>query len=306
MFAGLAIALLSLQHQRPAYIQPLRRALSWVVAPVQYTVNFPSEMFHWGRHQLQSREALIHQNQVLKANQLLLEARVQKLTSLQNENAALRALLRSAPTTHDKVLVTQLLAVANDRARQTLWIDKGALYAVYLGQPVLDAQGVMGQVVEVDDLAARVMLLTDRQSAIPVQDSNTGVRGVVIGNGRNQALSLINVPHTVPVHEGDLLVTSGLGQVFPLGYPVGVVSQIRHDPGQRFTQIEVEPKAALAQSRDFLLVWSAGANEKAALTTPTQVQPQLQSQSQAQPQPQPQPQISSQSQDHPQGEPHAS
>lgn len=254
IFTIIAIALMSIDH-RSHDLHGLRSALSVVVLPIQYMVSLPADLWALSSTNLASRSSLIAENARLRASQLLLQARVQKLLTLQQENNQLRALLRDAPTTADKVLVAQLLQVnINPFVRQML-IDKGSKDGLYVGQPVLDAYGVTGQVTDVNVFSARVMLLTDTRSAIPVQDLRNGVRGVLVGNGRMQTLSMINIPQTTDLKVGDQLVTSGLGQCFPLGYPVGKIVSINHSSGTTFATITVTATAHLKRSRQFLLVW---------------------------------------------------
>src|SRR5262249_30056895 len=138
------------------------------------------------------------------------------------ENAQLRELLKSTPQVEGRVSVAQLLAVDLDPNLQQVIVDKGANQGIFIGQPVLDAFGVMGQVVHADPITSRVMLITDRKSAIPVQDARNSIRAIAMGMGGVGKLALINVPETSDIQVGDLFVCSGLDMRYPVGYPVGV------------------------------------------------------------------------------------
>ena len=125
-----------------------------------------------------------------------------------------------------------------------------------LGQPVLDARGLMGQVVELMPYTSRVLLLTDTTHSIPVQVNRNGLRAIASGTGNPERLELRHVADTADIKEGDLLVSSGLGQRFPAGYPVATVKEVIHDSGQPFAIVRAVPTAALNRSRYLLLVFS--------------------------------------------------
>jgi rod shape-determining protein MreC len=129
---------------------------------------------------------------------------------------------------------------------------------VVLGQPVLDARGLMGQVVELMPYTSRVLLLTDTTHSIPVQVNRNGLRAIASGTGNPERLELRHVADTADIKEGDLLVSSGLGQRFPAGYPVATVKEVIHDSGQPFAIVRAVPTAALNRSRYLLLVFSDG------------------------------------------------
>lgn len=255
-FIVASIVMIGVDHRTPD-LHGLRASLSTLVLPIQYAVSLPSDLWGLSLNNFATHESLVAENARLRASQLMLQARVQKLLTLQQENNQLRALLRDAPSSADKVLVAQLLSVNINSFSRSILIDKGHHHDLYSGQPVLDAYGVIGQVTQVNAFSARVMLLTDTHSAIPVQDLRNGVRGILVGNGNQQTLSMINIPKSTNLKVGDELVTSGLGQCFPMGYPVGNITHISTHSGRTFVQVTVQPKAHLKRSRQFLLVWPA-------------------------------------------------
>lgn len=242
-------------HQRTT-LGSLRAALTLVVAPLQYAVDFPFRLLSVAQSSLLTYQTLLAENTTLKANQLFLRAQLQKLMALEGENANLRALLRSLPQGGQKVNRTeigQLLAVNEGSYAQEVVVDKGSRAGVYVGQPVLDANGIMGQVVGVGPFTSRVLLITDTRSAVPVEDSRTGTRAIAAGQGASGKLLLIHVPEASEIKVGDLLVTSGLGGNYPSGYPVGVVSQMKTPRGEIF--IVVNPSAHLDRNTQILLIW---------------------------------------------------
>ncbi len=252
----LAILLMIFDH-RTVYFVKVRAMLSIVVTPLQYVVDWPIEFVDWIGTSFTTHQKLLAENTSLRVQQLLLKARLQKLISLEKENNQLRALLASSPHVNgEKVLVAQVLAVDADPFMQQIVIDRGGRNNVYIGQPVLDASGVMGQVVKVGYYTSRVMLLSDTRSAIPVEVARNGIRGVVNGSGVYGRLYLAHIPITTDIKEGDKLVSSGLGLHYPMGYPVGVVTNITHNNTEPFMDIEVTPSALLDRSRLVLLVWT--------------------------------------------------
>lgn len=241
---------------RQHYLSPVRNVLTAVVAPVQYAISMPVKFINNLNADLSGRQKLLAENSALRAQQLLLQAQLQKLLALENENTQLRALLASAAhTRNQRVVVAQLLAVDTDPLISEVVLDKGQRDGIYVGQPVLDAFGIIGQVIQIGPLTSRVLLITDLRSAVPVQDTRSGVRGLVVGAGKLSDLSLTDIPNTVDVRVGDVLVTSGLGGRYPAGYPVGIIKAVRHNPSEQFTQIAVQSKAHLNRSQQVLLIW---------------------------------------------------
>jgi rod shape-determining protein MreC len=237
------------------YFGRLRSVLSLVVSPMQYSVDRPVELIRWVDTSFTTQQNLLIENAQLRARQLLLYAKLQKVLALERENQQLRALLQSSTAIHDKVTVAQLLAVDLAPYTQQIIIDKGERDGVYVGQPVLDAYGVMGQVIAVSPVNSRVLLITDPRSGLPVQNHRNGNRAIANGLGFDGALELINVPITTDFKKGDFLITSGLGGNYPPGYPVGIVSSVKLPQGERFASISVKPAAHVNQSRQVLLVW---------------------------------------------------
>ncbi len=188
---------------------------------------------------------------------------------LEQENTQLRALLKSPlRSVYGQFIVAQLLEVDADELQQEWVLDKGRSEAVYVGQPVLDSGGVIGQVISVGPLNSRILLVSDVRSAVPVQNSRTGMRTIVGGTGISDKLTLLNVPVTSDVRVGDALITSGLGGRFPAGYNVGVISAVKHRAGEQFSVISVKPSANLNRSQQVLLVWPS--EKSLASTVPAQ------------------------------------
>lgn len=259
-FALLAITLMILD-KRVAAISQVRAALSMPLAPLQYMVSWPIQMFDKFRDTISTHDALVKENLDLKADQLRLKAQVQRLLAIELENTQLKSLMRSTAQIQGKVLIAQLLAVSSDPFTNQVVLDKGSRDNVYVGQPVLDASGVMGQVIQVGPLTSRVLLINDSHSGVPVEIVRNGIRAIAVGDNYSGKLRLTNIQHTADIKVGDVLITSGLGEHFPEGYPVGRVASVEKDPGLQFSVIIVEPAARLDRSRGVILVWPPKADQ---------------------------------------------
>ncbi len=253
---GIVALLLVFAGQRFQWFDDLESRLSVIATPFYWVANIPSQVSQWSSDQLRSRETLQQENERLQAESILLKAKVQKLASLEAENVRLRELLNSSALLDDSVLVAEMIGLSPDPVHHQIVINKGLDDGVYVGQPVIDALGLMGQVVEVGPLQSRVLLITDSTHALPVQINRNGVRSVAEGVGLYHELVLQHVAATTDIKVGDLLVSSGLGLRFPTGYPVAVVSEVTIDPGQPFATVKAMPSAALNRSRHVLLVFT--------------------------------------------------
>jgi rod shape-determining protein MreC len=238
------------------FLKPARSQMGLVLTPFYWLTELPVRAWEGVTQQVTSRGELVAENEKLKAEALLMQRRLQKLATLTEQNVRLRELLNSSALVDDKVLVGELIGVDPNPFTHRIIIDKGGQDGVFLGQPVLDARGLMGQVVEVMPYTSRVLLLTDTTHSIPVQVNRNGLRAIASGTGNPERLELRHVADTADIKEGDLLVSSGLGQRFPAGYPVATVKEVIHDSGQPFAIVRAVPTAALNRSRYVLLVFT--------------------------------------------------
>ncbi len=234
----------------------VRSAIDTLLTPIYLIADIPSAVSDWQDNTIRSRQRLLEDNDRLRRENLVLQGRSQQLASMQADNTRLRALLNSTALLRDDVLVSEIIGVSPDPVRHQLVLDKGAEAKVYEGQPLIDAQGLMGQVVEVGVTTSRVLLVTDPRHSVPVQVNRNGVRAVAEGIGSLDRLAVNHVTATTDIKPGDLLVTSGLGGRFPIGYPVAIVSAVERNPGEAFARIVATPTAALDRARHALLVFS--------------------------------------------------
>lgn len=237
-------------------LNPVRSQMGLLLTPFYWLSDLPVRAWQRATEQLSSSSSLVAENEKLKAEALLMQRRLQKLAMLTEQNVRLRELLNSAALVDDKVIVAELIGLDPNPFTHRILIDKGEQDGVFVGQPVLDASGLMGQVVEVMPYAARVLLLTDVTHSIPVQVNRNGLRAIAVGTGNPDFLELRHVAETADIKEGDLLVSSGLGQRFPSGYPVAQVTEVVRGSGQPFAIVRATPTAMLNRSRYLLLVFS--------------------------------------------------
>ncbi len=253
----LSIGLIVAEH-RYHQLGVVRTVLKVMTYPLQFAAHAPVAAGRWLGDLFSARGELQQQNQVLSHENLVLKARQQHLEALERENMRLRDLLGSSLKIGERVLIAELLAVDLDPYRQQVQINKGSSSGVYLGQPVLDANAVMGQVLEVSPLTATVILITDARHSLPVQVNRNGLRAIAEGTGLVNRLDLAFLAYDADIRVGDLLVTSGLGGGFPPGYPVGRVTEVKIESGKPFATVVATPIARLDRTREMLLVWTLG------------------------------------------------
>ena len=246
---------LMIADKRYHHLEHARSALSTLIYPLQYVANLPMSLSDWITETFAERSRLIEENRALHKSNLLLQVRQQKFAALEAENMRLRDLLESSLKIGERVLISQLISVDLDPFRQQVLINKGSSSGVYEGQPVLDANAVMGQVIHVSRSTATVLLITDASHALPVQVNRNGLRTIAMGTGRINELELPQLPNNADIRTGDLLVTSGLGGRFPPGYPVAEVIAVEKIPGNPFARVKARPSAHLDRTREVLLAW---------------------------------------------------
>ncbi len=218
-----------------------------------------------GQH-LKSRETLLTENQALRDRQLVQDGQLLRTAELEAENERLRALLASATTLQSRVLIAEIMSVSQDPYRHQIVLNKGERDGVYKGQAVVDAEGIMGQVIEVNPGSSVALLVTDSDIGVPVEINRTGLQTIARGRGDGQTLSLPFLPGNADIKVGDLLVSSGLGGRYPPGYPFGRISELRHPAGENFMEGIAYPSARLNQGHQALLVWAEqppGAGDRA-------------------------------------------
>ena len=252
---GLSIVVMILDH-RDNHLDAVRRAISAAVYPLRIVVDAPVSLWRWTEDTMTSRHDLQLENSRLRAERLLTNARLQRYSALEAENARLRAMLEATRSVTDRVRVAEIMSVSANPFRHSIVIDKGTRDGVYDGQAMINADGVIGQVIETGLLSAQGLLISDPDHALPIEVNRNGLRTIAVGTGEFDRLELPNLPNNADIEEGDLLVTSGLGGAFPAGYPVGIVTEVTRIPAEPFAAVAAEPSTNLNQVREIMLVWS--------------------------------------------------
>lgn len=257
MLLALAIvsSLLVVVDVNSRLLEGFRGVLGTIVGPIYTVSEAPYWLAHTSGELLESRGSLTARNADLERRLLELSEVAQRFDALEEENARLRELLGSRQRLRVDVRVAELIGVVPAANTFQVIIDKGSPAGVEVGQAVIDAEGLFGQVVEVSPLTSRVMLVTDSAFAVPVQVMRNDFRSIAAGTGELGMLELEYVPVTADIKAGDVLVTSGLGGTFPRGYPVAEVISVDVDPTLTYAEVHARPLAALDRSRHVLVVF---------------------------------------------------
>jgi rod shape-determining protein MreC len=266
LYAVLAVVAMYLD-QRGHYLEQVRYALQAAAYPIQLAVSSPPAAWHWLQDSFQSRAALQAENARLRAQQRDLELRSMRYEALARENGELRGLREALPPVAERWLAAEVVTVQINGLRQRLLLNRGASNGVFKGQAVLDDKGLIGQTVHVGPWSAEVILITDPEHAVPVRIERTGLRTIAVGAGDTTSLALPYLPGNADIKNGDLLVSSGLGGVFPAGYPVARVTEVHRDAVQPLAQVRAAPLAHVDTDSEVMLVWFR-ADHPAAPVTP--------------------------------------
>lgn len=254
VYLTIAMIVMVVDH-RAGYLEGLRAFASRIVEPVYRIAAFPAEAARAGRLAIATQTHLADENRELREALLLAQVRLNRMSALSAQNERLKELLDVQNDLGLGVKLARLIDIDLDPFRHRVVLDAGAVQGISIGQPVLDAGGIMGQIVEVLPNTSVAMLITDPTHAIPVMIERTGLRTIAYGTGAIDRLQLPNIPISADIKAGDTLVTSGLGGRFPSGFPVGVIGEISNDESGMFAAAVAQPAAALDRSGDVLLLY---------------------------------------------------
>jgi len=243
------------------FLEPVRGTIGTAMSPLQFIAEAPYFIGNAAGDLFATRTGMLEKNAQLSRQILELSQLSQQYLALKTENERLRELLGSQARVPAEVMIAELVGVIPAPNTHQIIIDKGAVDGVMIGQAVIDAQGLFGQIVAVEHYSSRVLLITDVSHAVPVQVNRNGVRSIAGGTGQLDRLELENVPVTADIREGDLVETSGLGGRFPPGYPVGLVDSVIIEPTSPFAMVSVRPSAQLDRSRHVLIVFADSEGE---------------------------------------------
>lgn len=251
---------------RYQHLQIVRSSIATTIYPLQYLAHVPSAIGEWIADNLAQRNELITENESLREKALFNQAKLQRLALLERENARLRELLASpAQPSNEKVLIAEILSVDLHPFKQLIAINKGSQHGAYEGQPIVGAQGLIGQVVEVFPLHSNALLISDPNHALLAESVRTNLRALLVGSGKADRVQLKNVSTSADIRIGDLFHTSGLDGLYPPNYPIAEVTKITNRPGAAFLEIEARPLVNLDTIREVLLLWTTQAVNESEL-----------------------------------------
>ncbi|HRQ66008.1 MAG TPA: rod shape-determining protein MreC [Xanthomonadaceae bacterium] len=253
-FLLLGIVLMVADH-RGGYLDRVRSWFSVLAHPMYVVASSPARLSRWLSEGFSERQRLVDDNRAMSQSLLLAEARLNRLQAVQQQNLRLRELLGAKRSLGLQVRFAELVDIDLDPFRHRIVIGLGSRDGVFAGQAVIDARGVMGQVLTVGPFSSHAILITDPSHALPVQVGRTGLRTIAFGTGRPDALALPNIPVSADLRTGDRLYTSGLGGIFPAGLPVAQVVDIASDDTGNFVVARAVPEARLERSGEVLLLW---------------------------------------------------
>ena len=253
--------------QRGHYLEQVRYVLQGAAYPIQLAVSSPPAAWRWIKDSFETRQALQAENTRLRNEQRDLELRAMRYEALARENGELRGLRAALPPVADRWLAAEIVTLQVNGLRQRLLLNRGQSNGVFKGQAVLDDKGLIGQTMHVGPWSAEVILITDPEHAVPVRIERTGMHTIAVGAGDTASLSLPYLPANADIKSGDLLVTSGLGGVFPEGYPVARVTEVHRDAVQPLAQVRAAPLAHIDTDSEVMLIWFR-ADHPAAPATP--------------------------------------
>ncbi|MCH2484615.1 MAG: rod shape-determining protein MreC [Gammaproteobacteria bacterium] len=263
-FVLLSIVLMA-GHFYSENVRQIARALSVLSAPVHLIAASPSAVYRWFEGSLDSEDELELELAELSRKQLVLQTRLQQFKALESENERLRNLLHAGAQLASKIQLAQLVKVNLYGHSHSVLINRGAADGVIIGLPVIDEDGLVGQVTWVGSFRSAVALVTDPAQGVPVQSVRTGLRAIAFGVGGSGELRLLYVDRNADIRIGDLLVTSGLGGIYPSRYPVARVSKIKRHVDEAFMAVHAMPSARLNKGHQVVLVWHDSAESSAEL-----------------------------------------
>lgn len=255
-FLGLvSVGTMMLDH-RGNYLETVRQWMGAAASPIYTVVQAPGQALGWMSGSFADRDQLRTENAVLSEELRTARVKLLQFDSLREENVRLRAVREASAGVGGRTMIAEIMRVDVDPFRHRVRINKGAEDGVFRNQPVLDAFGIVGQVVQVDKFSSTLILISDSEHAIPVQVNRNGIRSIAVGAGDLSRLSLPYLTVESDVKSGDLLVSSGLDGIFPAGYPVARVSKVERNPADTFALVEAKPLAQLDRDREVLLLWA--------------------------------------------------
>lgn len=255
-FLGIVSVVVMVLDHRGGYLDTARLWMSAAANPIYTVVQTPYQLWAWIADSFADRSHLRTENEQLTEQLRVARSKLLRFEALTEENRRLREIREASKGISERTLIAEIINVSVQPFRHMVVINKGADDGVFRGQPVLDAFGVVGQVMQVGKSTATLILITDAEHAVPIQVNRNGIRSIAVGTGEDAKLSLPYMTVEADVRRGDLLVSSGLDEIFPAGYPVATVTKVERNSADTFSLVEARPLAQLDRDREVLLLWA--------------------------------------------------
>ena len=234
----------------------VRENASYLISPIYKIAEVPVEIYYNIRTHIESKNSLIKKNESLEKKIFIQSGIIQKIPSLKEENKRLKKLLNSSNSAmSSKILIAELIKVNLSPFSNKIVLDKGSENNIFVGQVVIDSLGILGQVSEVNNDFSVATLITDPGHALLAVNARTEKRIVISGTGDNRFLKAKFISLNEDVMEGDILITSGLDNIFPEGYMIGQISKINKNLQEDFLEVNVTPSSSLSSNREVMLLW---------------------------------------------------
>ena len=255
-FLILAFGLMYLDY-KSQYLNKVRSYISVTTYPIHVVMNAPKNIFLKLTESMGQREKIILDNQKLKTENITLGSQIQKIYRLEKENKRLRELLDSKPKTEDIFVLAEIVTKNPDPFKHRIIINKGSKEDVHANQTIADSKGIIGHVIRDQIFGSEVLLITDPEHAIPIEVARTGLRSIALGMGSYEEIKLSYLAVNTDIQKGDILLTSGLGGQYPVGYPVAIVDKVSAQEGESFLEVRAKPFANLTNINEVWVIQRA-------------------------------------------------
>ena len=235
------------------YLYEVRQTIAVVLYPIQNLAYLPTAISNLANNFFIARD-LADENAHFKQQHLIDSGKLQQLSALTIENEHLRKLLEATQKNKSKAILAEIRSVPRDPFNLTIILDKGSQNGAQNGQVIVDHLGVIGQITHAYPWSSEATLITDKDHSIPVQILRNGLRSVASGTGKYKTLELNYMANNVDIQEGDQIVTSGIGGVYPSGLPVALVSKIKRDISSAFAYIICTTIAGVDRNKQVLIL----------------------------------------------------
>ena len=235
------------------YLYEVRQTIAVVLYPIQNLAYLPTAISNLANNFFIARD-LADENAHFKQQHLIDSGKLQQLSALTIENEHLRKLLEATQKNKSKAILAEIRSVPRDPFNLTVILDKGSQNGAQNGQVIVDHLGVIGQITHAYPWSSEATLITDKDHSIPVQILRNGLRSVASGTGKYKTLELNYMANNVDIQEGDQIVTSGIGGVYPSGLPVALVSKIKRDISSAFAYIICTTIAGVDRNKQVLIL----------------------------------------------------